>query len=100
MLKKLRLFVIIAVVLVLAVPFNACQRLNGRSEDTIREEKEHNEENNGKGDKEAEPANPMAEGDDNLIPVAMNNGFDVVYGFTDITGKFVIEPRFKAAQLF
>jgi hypothetical protein len=100
MLKKLRLFVIIAVVLVLAVPFNACQRLNGRSEDTIREEKEHNEENNGKGDKEAEPANPMAEGDDNLIPVAMNNGFDVVYGFTDITGKFVIEPRFKAAQPF
>ena len=67
---------------------------------TQSEKKEHNEENNGKGDKEAEPANPMAEGDDNLIPVAMNNGFDVVYGFTDITGKFVIEPRFKAAQPF
>ena len=58
MLKKLRLFVIIAVVLVLAVPFNACQRLNGRSEDTIREDEEYYEENNSKGDKEAGAGEP------------------------------------------
>ena len=98
MLKKLKLFVIITIIFVLALPLNACQRLSGRAENVI----EENEENRNKGNIEEESTTifPLTEDNDILIPAVKNNGFDVTYGFTDKTGSFVIEPRFKSVEPF
>jgi len=100
MLKNLKLFAIIMIIFVLALPLNACQRLNRRAEDVLG----RNEENRDKGYDEGEDKSGIPEPgtlDKNmLIPAAQNNGFDVTYGFTDKTGRFVIEPRFKSVEPF
>lgn len=106
MLKKLRLFVIIAIIVVLAIPFNACQRLNGGTQDVINENQENQDEDNDKdNDNDKDEDKPVAsdipmEDNENLIPFAKSYGFDVTYGFMDKSGNIVIEPRFKSAQPF
>ena len=95
MLRKLKLFVIIAIAVILAIPFNACQRLNGRAEEVINEEKE---------DKEKEDEPVVSEKPEEkalfLVPFAQNNGFDATYGYKDQAGNSVIEPQFKRVEPF
>ncbi|MGI6123093.1 MAG: WG repeat-containing protein [Acetivibrionales bacterium] len=98
MLRKIKLFFLLAIVFVLAFPLNACQRLEGKIEDVIVEEE-------GKKDTkkdEEEPVEPKKpeEKDALLIPFAKNNGFDATYGYMDKSGNVLIEPRFKQADLF
>jgi len=98
MIKKLKLYVIITIIFVLVLPLDACQRMNRRAEDVIGE----NEENRDEGYAEDKTGIPESGTlDENiLIPAAKNNGFDVTYGYTDKTGNFVIEPRFKSVEPF
>ncbi len=95
--KKLRLLVVIIAIVTLAIPFNACQRLRGGTEDVISENHEDDKDN----DEDVPIASeiPM-EDDGSILPFAQNNGFDVTYGFMNKSGNIVIEPRFKAAQPF
>ncbi|MGI6084605.1 MAG: WG repeat-containing protein [Acetivibrionales bacterium] len=105
MLRKLKLYVIIAIICALAIPLNACQRLRGKTEDVDLGEEGNIEENinnkEGKGEKN-KPDEPQKSGekDTSPIPFAKNNGFDVTYGYKDKSGNIVIEPKFRIAEPF
>ncbi len=106
MFGKKKLIIIAAIVLALAFPLSACQRLNGKTEDVISEDEENQQVDNDKdkeGEKEKDkPVVPDGTNEKEafLIPVAQNNGFDATYGYMNQAGKIVIETRFKSVEPF
>lgn len=101
MLKKLKLCVIIAIIIALAVSFNACQRLNVKTNDVISEEEDMDaKEGEDKDKNNPDESKKPEEKDSSLIPFAKNNGFDAAYGYKDKLGNILIEPRFKIAEPF
>jgi len=100
MLKELKLFAIIMIIFVFALPMDACQRLNRSTGNVIGGNEENLEESNNEEKNKPGLSDPGIINKNILIPTAKNNGFEVTYGFTDNTGRFVIEPQFKSVEPF
>lgn len=93
MTRKFKLFTIILIIVVIAIPLNACQRLIRPSEEVISEDDKEEE------DKPVVSGKPE-EKPGFLVPFAKNNGFDILYGYMDQDQNIVIEPQFNRADPF
>src|SRR5690554_6259267 len=104
--RKLKTFIIIAVLMTLIFPMTGCNRLNGKDRQTINEEdipvvvqtpeKESLEPTQPLGEPvEEEISTEQPEAiNDILVPFAENKGFSLLYGYADKSGKVVIKPKF------
>lgn len=99
--NKKSLFQVIVLILVFLLAFSGCQRMSQTGKELENEDKENTEEAENTESRETdEKTDGGDEQEGYLAPIAVNQGFSILYGYADKNGKIVIEPQFKFAEPF
>lgn len=93
--RNIRSFVYTVLIFATVLNFSACGRISDRAREVVSEEEYNGKENGTKEITVEEDPN-----DNYLYPYARSEGFNVMYGYADSSGKIAIEPVFKYAEPF
>lgn len=96
--RNIRSFVYTVLIIAVVLNLSACGRISDRAREVGSEEIRYN----GKDNETKESTEPVAEdpADNYLHLYARSEGFKVMYGYADSSGKIAIEPAFKYAEPF